>query len=143
MTERELKFLDIYFSNPGIHKTVAVQRAGFTAKNASAKCYIADRIIEKFETRSQGPEILRRIGLGESKIAQKLLDMIDHPDPKVALQAIAIASKCLGLQRETIDQNVGVEIVIRSEGPPPELPGGDRPGQPGLPAPPKPVALLT
>jgi hypothetical protein len=133
MTPREQKFLEIYFSGEKITMEQAARRAGFKAKNKTALCNAARRVLMKYECQTDPREIFRRIGLGEEAIAKKLLAIAD--DTGIAagtrVQALSIASKCLGLQREVVEGASGARIVIHpaAEPAPPAQSGEGTAGQ--------------
>jgi hypothetical protein len=114
---KELKFLDLYFSpdkkKPSIEKMLKM--AGFRGgHNKTAK-----RILDKFCAKTDPREIFRRVGLSEESIAVRLLAIAD--DSTVAagtrVQALSIASKCIGLQREIETGAAGARIIITSAEP--------------------------
>lgn len=114
MTAREQRFLGIYFSGEKITMEKAAKLAGFKGKSKQALCNAARKVLMKYECQTDPREIFRRIGLGEEAIARKLLAIAD--DTQVAagtrVQALSIASKCLGLQREVLEGADGARIVI-------------------------------
>ncbi|MDI6854043.1 MAG: hypothetical protein QME75_10640 [Deltaproteobacteria bacterium] len=110
LSEKEIKVLDAYFSGHPLHK--AVKAAGYKAKDASTRVFIGNRILQKYEGQAGGKEIFRRIGLGEVRIALKLLALTEDENPRVRLQALNIASKCVGMQREVLESLEAPIIVI-------------------------------
>ncbi len=110
LSEKELKVLDFYFSGHPLHK--AVKAAGYKAKDAPTRVFIGNRILQKYEGQAGGKEIFRRIGLGEVRIALKLLALTDDENPRVRLQALNIASKCVGMQRDVVESLEAPVIVI-------------------------------
>ena len=122
MTALEKRFLTIYFSGEKITMEQAAKRAGFRARNKTALCNAARRVLSKYEGQTDPREIFRRIGLGEEAIARKLLAIAD--DSGIAagtrVQALSIASKCLGLQREVVEGASGARIVIHPAAEPAE-----------------------
>jgi hypothetical protein len=114
-TARQLKFLDIYFT-PGqkVSQLDALRRAGYKPKNQNNALATAKKILDKFCAKTDPREIFRRVGLSEQSIAQRLLDIAD--DPTIAagtrVQALSIASKCIGLQREQDQGAAGAKIII-------------------------------
>jgi hypothetical protein len=110
LSEKEIKVLDLYFSGAPLHK--AVKAAGYKAKDEPTRVFIGNRILQKYEGQAGGKEIFRRIGLGEVRIALKLLALTDDENPRVQLQALNIASKCVGMQREVLESLEAPVIVI-------------------------------
>jgi hypothetical protein len=110
LSEKEIKVLDFYFSGAPLHK--AVKAAGYRAKDAPTRVFIGNRILQKYECQAGGKEIFRRIGLGEVRIALKLLALTDDENPRVRLQALNIASKCVGMQRDVVESLEAPVIVI-------------------------------
>jgi hypothetical protein len=110
LSEKELKVLDSYFSGHPLHR--AVKAAGYKAKDIPTRIFIGNRILQKYECQAGGKEIFRRIGLGEVRIALKLLALTDDEKPNIRLQALSIASKCLGMQREVLESLEAPVIVI-------------------------------
>ncbi|MDI6752796.1 MAG: hypothetical protein QME78_00190 [Thermodesulfobacteriota bacterium] len=139
---RQLRFLEIYFSPtpPGkkkISQEEALRRAGYKCKHQAARM-TAKKILDKYCHRTDPREIFRRVGLSEEAIATRLLAIADDPTTPAGtrVQALSIASKCLGLQREVIESAGGARIVICGDDPEPDeaqqtgQQGGDRPTKP-------------
>jgi hypothetical protein len=66
-----------------------------------------DRLTEKAK------DIFDSVGLSARRMAELLRDVAQDGKSETArVQALNIATKCLGLQRETLDLEEGAEIVI-------------------------------
>ena len=141
MSPREHRFLELcFFSGQKITKYEAAKKAGYNGKSKQALCNTARRIIQKYESVTDPREIFRRIGLGEAQVASRLLAMADDTaiPPSVRLQALATASKCLGLQREAMEGAAGAQIIINPtrtvDGPDPVIGHPGAQGQPSTPS---------
>jgi len=132
LTDREVKFLEIYFSNPGIPTHTAARMAGYKAKHNATLDFTAKRILQKYEGLTDHKEIFRRMGCGEAKIAEMLIDMAKNAQSEtVKLNAIATLTKVFGMQKDQIDLGAGAEINIRPAAAPQPANETDKPEKKG------------
>jgi len=114
LTDREIKFLEIYFSNPGIPLHTAARMVGYKAKHNATLDFTAKRILQKYEGLTDHKEIFRRMGCGEAKVAEMLIDLAKNATSEtVKLNAIATLTKVFGMQKDQLDLGAGAEINIR------------------------------
>jgi len=114
LTDREIKFLEIYFTNANIPLHTAARMAGYKAKHNSTLDFTAKRILSKYEGATDHREIFRRMGCGEAKIAEMLIDLAKTAQSEtVKLNAIATLTKVFGMQKDNLDLGAGAEINIR------------------------------
>ena len=119
MTHREQRFLQVYFSGEKITREQAARKAGFKSKTKTGLCNAAKRVLNKYDAQTDPREIFRQIGLGEQAIAKKLLAIADDPKTPAGtrVQALSVASKCIGLQREVVESAGGAKIIIEPAAP--------------------------
>ena len=112
-TEREKKFLEFYLSG-NITMDNAVQKSGYKSKFQQNRHIIAKRILEKYCQSIQDHKIIfRQIGFSEAKLGLMLLNMAENAKSEnVRLQALNLASKCLGMHREVIEGLEGFRMVF-------------------------------
>ena len=129
---RELKFLSLYFS--GQQMKDAARAAGYRGASDQALCNSGRAILNKYEDSVHPKELFRRVGASETRVAQLLLALAETgKSESVRVSALAILTKCLGLQREIEEGFQGFEIHLEGLGPPSPPPGAPRPGPPGQP----------
>lgn len=133
-TEREKKFLELYLSG-NITQDAAVMKAGYKSKFKQNRALIGKRIVEKYCSSIQDHKIIfRQIGFSEAKLGIMLLNMAENAKSEnVRLQALNLASKCLGMHREVIEGLEGFKMVFE-DCPAPTKAEPPKP-QPALPAP--------
>ena len=112
--------------------------AGYRSKSRESARTSGYRLLRKLDESMGYREILESVGLTDRRVAEAMKALIDHPDPRVRVQALNIATKCLGWYEETQNVNLGFQVII----------GGREPAQvqgsqePIKIAPKKPIALL-
>jgi len=133
-TDREKKFLELYLSG-NITQDAAIQKSGYKSKFQQNRSLIAKRILEKYCSSIQDHKIIfRQIGFSEAKLGIMLLNMAENAKSEnVRLQALNLASKCLGMHREVIEGLEGFKMVFE-DCPAPSKPEPAKP-QPALPDP--------
>ena len=57
-------------------------------------------------------EVLEAVGLTDRRVAEVMRELMEHEDPKVRVQALNIATRCFGWQKESLDVPEGAEIII-------------------------------
>lgn len=128
LTVMETKFLELKFAG-GLSTDRAMIAAGYGDYSQNHRYWLAKKIIEKYES-SGGDhrKIFRDIGAGETAVAEGLLKLATTAKSEmVRLSAWQTIAKCLGLQKETVDIQHGISIIIqRSETPPPVPGAGNR-----------------
>jgi len=125
MNPRERSFMELYFfSGKKISQHEAAKKAGYKGKSKQALCNTARRIIQKFESLTDTREIFRRIGLGEIQVALKIKELMNDPSKTIQARATELAAKIMGMTKETIDLQQGIQIVIKApDGRPIQPPG--------------------
>lgn len=119
LAPREIKCLESLFSQtkPYLDYAQAAKNAGFKAKYRQSLEIIAKRIVEKYCAASADhKKIFRQVGASEVYLAQTLKTIIDNTKlaPSARVNALAILSKILGLQREVIEGLAGARVIFKS-----------------------------
>ena len=134
---KEVKFLEEY-AKTGDHANAYIS-AGFKVKSQEVARVSGYRLLRKIDERMEYREVLEAVGLTDRRVAEVMRELMEHEDPKVRVQALNIATRCLGWQKETLDVAQGAEIVILRRLPEQAQSGG----QPkALPAAAQPVAIM-
>ncbi|MDD5450909.1 MAG: hypothetical protein PHT49_03330 [Desulfovibrionales bacterium] len=107
---RQMKFLQKYVELGDLGK--AYVAAGYTAKNKHSASQGGSMMLKKLDKLMDYREIFDSIGLTERFLAEKMKDLLSSPDQQVAARTLAVATKCIGWQREIIGLDEGSEIVI-------------------------------
>ncbi len=107
---REIRFLEEY-AKTGDHAQAYVS-AGFRAKSREVARVSGYRLLRKIDESMDYREVLEAVGLTDRRVAEIMKELMEHEDPKVRVQALNIATRCLGWQKETLDVPQGAEIVI-------------------------------
>lgn len=133
-TPKEQRFLELYLSG-SMSMDSSVQKAGYKSKFQQNRSLIGKRILEKYCASIQDHKnIFRQIGFSEAKLALMLLNMAENAKSEnVRLQALNLASKCLGMHREVIEGLEGFRMVFE-DCPAPAKAKPPKP-QPALPSP--------
>lgn len=75
---------------------------------------VGQLILKKWQDRVDHKEVMKSVGLGPELVSRHLLQIIkSSPFDTCRVQALGIASKCLDMQKATIDAGQGTELVIR------------------------------
>lgn len=79
---------------------------------------VGHAILRKWQDKVDHKDVMKSVGLGPLAVAKNLLQIINaSPFDTCRVTALGIASKCLDMQKATIDGGQGVELVIkRSKG---------------------------
>jgi hypothetical protein len=134
LTEKELIFMSTYISTNG-NIRAACAAAGFRSREKKNQWTIAQNIIARYQlAQADHKKIFADCGLTETKIALLLIDLAQNARSESArVSALALITKCLGLQKEVTEGFQGFEIRLEGLGPPSPPPGAPRPGAPGQP----------
>lgn len=112
LNPRHRKFLDLYLKTGDIGKSYI--GAGYQCSGASA-CVAGSRLLRKLD-KDLGPlEIFEEEGLTVRSVARRLNELINGKNEAVAVRAIGITTKCLGLQKDNLNINSGFQIVITGQ----------------------------
>ena len=131
LTMKEVKFIELHLTGSmTIEK--AMIAAGYEEYSQNHRYFLAKKIIEKYESLADDHrKIMRAMGYGESKIIELLIDSAEKASSEmVKLQARIALARCLGLQKEVVEVQHGMNIIIKSRSQaPPATPieGGARP----------------
>jgi len=112
---KEVKFLEEY-AKMGDHAS-AYLAAGYRSKSRESARTSGYRLLRKLDGSMGYREILESVGLTDRRVAEAMKALIDHPDPRVRVQALNIATKCLGWQKDEAPQNFGFQIIIGARQP--------------------------
>jgi hypothetical protein len=118
MTDQEMTFLNVYLrlvdSGHDSPLQLAIDRAKYKFKSDQVKLVVGHRILAKWQGKQDHQVIMRLAGLGPLQIAMKMKSMLEHTKSETAkVQVINIASKCLDMQKTTLDVAQGADIIIK------------------------------
>jgi hypothetical protein len=107
---KEIRFLESYarLKDPAD----AYVAAGYKVKSREVARTCGSRLLRRLDATIDYREIMDRVGLTDRRLAEAMKELIEDPDPKVRVQALNIATKVKGWQRESLDLNPGAEIII-------------------------------
>jgi hypothetical protein len=130
LTLKEQRFIELYLTgNLTVDK--AMESAGYEGYHKKSLYRLGRKIVEKYESQAgEHRKIFRALGAGEVAVAQGLLKLATTARSEmVRLNAWVTIAKCMGLQKEVLDVQTGINIIIRSrsQAPPEPIPGGGRP----------------
>lgn len=123
LSSQELKFITFRFVE-GMTIENAMKSAGYEGYHPSYLWKLGKKIIQKYES-SAGDhrKIFRSIGAGETAVAEGLLKLATTAKSEmVRLNAWTVIAKCLGLQKEVVDVQTGISIIIQQPQPAPSEP---------------------
>jgi hypothetical protein len=117
LTDRELKFIEIYLTQ-GCNKETAMIQAGYTNYSIEYLQVLGTKIIAKYEQQAEDRRIIMRaMGYGEIKVIQMIVDSAENAKSEIVrLNAKLGLAKFLGLSQENIQGGQGVTIVIQGQG---------------------------
>ena len=90
----------------------AYMQAGYQAKTPKIALQNANRLLRVLEKKMDYREIIANVGLTGHKIAQRLLDAVDHEDPHVSVKGLNLVTRCVQWQQPSLAIGIGVEINI-------------------------------
>ncbi len=116
LNAKELKFIEIYMLG-GVTKEKAMELAGYTGYHQRWVYYLAAKIIQKYESRTDDRrKLFRAVGAGELAIARGLLDLAQKArSEQVRRAAWADLASCMGLKSEQIESFQGVTLNVYSQ----------------------------
>lgn len=131
LTVMETKFLELKFAG-GLSTDKAMITAGYGSYSQRQRFRIAAKIVSKYESAvDDHRKIMRAMGYGETKIIEMLIDSAEKASSEmVKLTARIALAKCMGLQKEVVEVQHGMNIIIKSRSQQPAVepvPGGTRP----------------
>jgi phage terminase small subunit len=107
---KQLKFLEEYITTGNPAK--AYLAAGYKSKTMETARTSGYRLLRKLDETMDYRGILETVGLTDRRVAEVMKGLVDHPDPRVRVQALNIATKCLGWYEETQNVNLGFQVII-------------------------------
>ncbi len=107
---KEMRFLEEY-AKCGNHAD-AYLAAGYKVKSREVARTCGSRLLRRLDESMDYREILDAVGLTDRRLAEGLNILIDHKDARVRVQALALATKCKGWQKDDLDAPRGAVIVI-------------------------------
>lgn len=107
---KQMKFLEEY-AKTGDHAK-SYLAAGYKAKTKESARVSGYRLLRKLDESMDYREVLDSVGLTDRKLAMALDMLIDHKDARVRVQALALAAKCKGWQKDDQAPPQGVTIII-------------------------------
>jgi hypothetical protein len=107
---RERKFLEEY-AKCGNHAD-AYLAAGYKVKSREVARTCGSRLLRRLDESMDYREVLESVGLSDRRLATALDMLIDHKDARVRVQALALAAKCKGWQKDDQAPPQGVTIII-------------------------------
>ena len=111
---REVKFLEEY-AQTGNHAEAFI-KAGFRAKNNESARVSAYALLRKLDDKMEYREILDAVGLSDRRVAEAIKALVEHPDPRVQAQGVAIAARVKGWMADRIEAPRGAQILIVQQG---------------------------
>lgn len=109
---RELRFLELYFG--GMPVPVAARIAGYKQKSERTRTIIGKKVIAKYDSLKDHREIMLKMGMGPVRVTGLLLELaMNGKSENARIQALNIATKCLGMQRDVMEAGSGAEVIIR------------------------------
>jgi hypothetical protein len=108
---KQMKFLEAYAKTGDYAKSYL--SAGYRCKTKDAARTAGSRLLRKLDENMDYREVLDSVGLTDRKLATALDMLIDHKDARVRVQALALATKCKGWQRDDQAPPVGVTIIVK------------------------------
>jgi hypothetical protein len=117
LTDNELKFVELYLVG-GINIDKAMIATGYGGYTSNSRTRIAKKILVKYEC-SVGDhrKIMRALGWGEVQVIQSLIEAATGFNSEtVKLNARIALAKCIGIQRDVLEQAEGIQIVINQGG---------------------------
>lgn len=116
LTPQELKFVE-YHLRMGMPIKKAMRKAGYRNMKPGKLYYVAIRIVEKYERRSEDHrKIMRLLGAGEVFVVQNQKTLAKQAKSEVARQAAnATLGKWLGMGGELNQASQGVNIFIAAQ----------------------------
>jgi len=129
LTDKEIKFLDIYLSGEYTIDSAMVL-AGYGNYERKYRYQLSRKIIEKYESGAEGArKVLRQCGVGEVRVAKKIDALMEAPSERTQLGATELAAKCLGMTQEQRGPTQAIQIIINTV----PAPGPGGPGPAGGP----------
>jgi hypothetical protein len=132
LTMKELRFIEFYLTGD-LTVDKAMESAGYEGYHTKSLYRLGRKIVEKYESHSgDHRKIMRAMGYGEVKVIEMLIDSAENASSAtVKLNARVALAKCLGLNNDVVQSNVGVNIIItgRSGASCEPVDGGGRPAQ--------------
>lgn len=107
---RHRKFLEEYAKTGDYAKSYLA--AGYKAKTKDSARTAGSRLLRKLDENMDYREVLDSVGLTDRRLATALAMLVDYKDARVRVQALALAAKCKGWQKEDTAPPQGVTIVI-------------------------------
>ncbi len=87
-------------------------QAGFNPKSKENASKCGSELLKKLESSMDYREILASRGVTEGKVAEVMKELLTNEDAHVRARTLAIATKCLGWQREIVPENELADIII-------------------------------
>ncbi len=107
---KEIKFLEA-FAQTGDH-AAAYMAAGYKASTRESARVASYNLLRRLESSADYRDTLRDVGISDYNLAKAIKALMDHPDPRVAAQGVAIAAKVKGWMAERVEAPRGVQILI-------------------------------
>jgi hypothetical protein len=113
LTEREEKLIMIFLAYPKLEKWKIAQMAGYKCSSKSAFNNAFNMVMEKYDCAGDHKRIFRQVGFGEARIAMRIRELALHSkSDQVALNACALAAKCLDMTKTEIDLVEGFGVIV-------------------------------
>ncbi len=111
---KEMKFLE-EFAKTGDHAS-AYMAAGYKTKTRESARVASYALLRRLEQSNDYREILREVGLSDYRLANAIKALIEHSDPRIQAQGVAIAAKVKGWMADRTEASKGVQIIIVRQG---------------------------
>lgn len=118
MTEQEMFFMQTYFQllDAGHYAPLqeSLRKAKYEIRTDPMKLVVGNRILAKWQSKNDHKEIMRLAGLGPLQVTMQMKALIEGGKSETArVQTLNIATKCLDMQKATVDAGLGVDLVIK------------------------------
>lgn len=132
MTVKELKFIEYHLVKGETIKR-AMMLAGYRDLENNHLYWLAKKIVNKYEERAADHRtIMRAIGAGEAAVSAGLLHLARTATSEVArVQAYTTLAKMLGMQKDILQGNEGVTVIIQGPDACVQVNAGQAPTLPG------------
>ena len=111
---KEIKFLEAY-AETGDHAG-AYMLAGYKARTKESARVASYALLRRLERSTDYKDILRDVGISDYRLATAIKALINHADPRVQAQGVAIAARVKGWMADRIEAARGAQILIVQQG---------------------------
>lgn len=134
LTLKEMKFIELYLTGD-LTVDKAMESAGYVGYHHNSLYRLGRKIVQKYEHQAgDHRKIMRALGWGEVRVIQSLIEAATgFKSEQVRLNARLGLAKCLGIQKEVLEEVGGISIIINTKQ---GISAGPGPQEPEKPLPP-------